>query len=104
MRHLPNDAIEAIYQLRDAVEQKVHAEYRLASADTAEARDALLDATLRVEEKTQDAIESSLRGMRPYDLPSAQPKSRLSDVHGNVLGVDFRPQFERDRDEDDQAR
>lgn len=104
MRQQPDDAIQAIYELRDAVEQKVHAEHRLASADTPEARDALLDATLLVEEKTQDAIESSLRGTREHDVPAPAPKSRLGGVRDNVLGVDFRPQAERDRDAEDQAR
>lgn len=93
----PDDPIQAIYELREAVEAKVHAEYRLAAHDTPQTRDALLEATLRVEEKTQDAVESAARGSRaPEMLPSA-PKSRLDDVHENVLEVDFRPQHRRDQ-------
>lgn len=90
MRHTPDDKITVIYELRDAVEAKVRAEYALAQTDTPEARDALLDATLNVEEKTQDAIEAVLGGVR-----SSMRRSRLGEVHDNVLDVDFRPERER---------
>jgi hypothetical protein len=49
--------IDAIYELRDAVEAKVHAEQVLEAEGSAAARDALLAAQLEVEAKTQDAIE-----------------------------------------------
>jgi hypothetical protein len=54
---LSNDKVAAIYDLRKAVEAKVHAEVALAKQPSPDKRAALLDATLEVEAKTQDAIE-----------------------------------------------
>jgi hypothetical protein len=51
------DKIDAIYELRDAAEQKAHAERDLESMGTPEARDALLDAQMELEKKTYEAIE-----------------------------------------------
>jgi len=48
--------IEAIYELRDAAEEKAHAEHAFANQPTAEQRDALLDAQMNLEEKTFGAI------------------------------------------------
>ena len=49
--------VDAIYELREAAEQKAHAERDLADVPTPETRDALLDAQLKLEEKTVEAIE-----------------------------------------------
>ena len=49
--------VEAIYEVRDAAETKVHAEQALEAEPTPEKRDELLDAQMKLEEKTQDAIE-----------------------------------------------
>jgi hypothetical protein len=54
---LSNEKIEAIYDLREAVEAKVHAEHALDLVPSPETRTALLDATLELEAKTQAAID-----------------------------------------------
>jgi hypothetical protein len=54
---LSNEKIEAIYDLREAVEAKVQAEFALELVPSQDTRIALLDATLDVEAKTQAAIE-----------------------------------------------
>jgi len=54
---LQPNKVEAIYSLRDAAEQKAMAEMTLQHDPTAAHRDALLDAQLKLEAKTQDAIE-----------------------------------------------
>jgi hypothetical protein len=51
------EKIDAIYKLRDAAEQKAHAERDLELAPTPEARDALLDAQMELEKTTYRAIE-----------------------------------------------
>jgi hypothetical protein len=51
------EKIEAIYQLRDSAAAKAKLEVAVAENPTPEVRDALLDATLDVEAKTQHAIE-----------------------------------------------
>lgn len=79
--------IEAIYNLREAVEQKVHAEKELETRPSAENRDALLDAQLDVEAKTQDAIESCLECGTCH--ASGEPHRGLVGRDGNVLGVNF---------------
>jgi hypothetical protein len=53
--------LNAIYNLRTAVEAKVRAEQRLAQLPSADSRAALLHATLEVEERTQTAIEACHR-------------------------------------------
>jgi hypothetical protein len=50
--------VEAIYSLRDAAEQKAMAEMILRDQPNEGHRDALLEAQLRLEAKTQDAIEA----------------------------------------------
>ncbi len=57
MQSQSQEKIEAIYDLRSAVEEKVRAEVKLDEQSTSETRDRLLDATLAVEAKTQRAIE-----------------------------------------------
>jgi hypothetical protein len=54
---LSNEKIDAIYDLREAVEAKVHAEHALEVVPSAATRQTLLDATLDVEAKTQAAID-----------------------------------------------
>jgi len=56
-RDLSRKKVDAIYELREAAEQKVLAEQRLSRAPSSEARDALLEARLTLESKTQDAID-----------------------------------------------
>lgn len=51
------EKIDAIYKLREAAEQKAHAERDLEEAATPEARDALLDAQMELEKFTYRAIE-----------------------------------------------
>ncbi len=93
------DKVEAIFELREAVEEKVHAEYSAAREGSPEARDALLDATLKVNEKTQDAIEVC----HSCDLPHAASEphttsdprtasSRIGAHVDNVVAVDFSPE------------
>jgi hypothetical protein len=75
-----NDKIAAIYDLRSAVEAKVQAEQRLTDVPSADARAALLDAALELEEKTQHAIEVC----HECGLEHAPGKG-----HSNVIEVDF---------------
>jgi hypothetical protein len=83
---LSNEKIEAIYDLREAVEAKVHAEHALELVPSATTRQTLLDATLEVEAKTQAAIDVC----HECGLPHAD-----EDEHGarqggsNVISVDF---------------
>jgi hypothetical protein len=51
------DKIDAIYELRDSAAAKAKLEMAVDAHPTAEIKDALLDATLDVEAKTQHAIE-----------------------------------------------
>jgi len=85
------DKIEAIYDLREAVEEKVRAEVALQAEPTPEARDILLEATLLVEEKTQDAIEICHQCSEPHasDMPHQHDK-RQNEAYDNVIEVDFR--------------
>jgi hypothetical protein len=86
------DKVEAIYELREAVEQKVHAEQALTRKDTPDARVALLDASLRVEAKTQDAIEVCIHCGRPHtDDEPHERRARIVEHDDNVIDVDFRP-------------
>jgi len=50
--------IDAIYSLRDAAAAKAVAEMHVDAEPTPASRDALLDAQLELEAKTQDAIEA----------------------------------------------
>jgi hypothetical protein len=51
------DKIDAIYELRDSAAAKARLELAVEKHPTPAAKDALLDATLDVEAKTQHAIE-----------------------------------------------
>ena len=90
------DKVRAIYDLRAAVEEQVFAQVRADRDDSPTAREVLLDATLNVEAKTQDAIEICHDCERPHavDLPHER-QSRVGESHENVVEVDFRPQLER---------
>jgi hypothetical protein len=54
---LQPNKVNAIYSLRDAAEQKALAEVNLRDAPNERHRAELLDAQLKLEAKTQDAIE-----------------------------------------------
>lgn len=93
------DKVEAIFELQEAVEEKVHAEYSAARDGSPEARDALLDATLKVAAKTQDAIEICHSCDQPHAASEPHtgnaPKTAVSRIGahtGNVVAVDFSPE------------
>ncbi len=94
------DKVEAIFELQEAVEEKVHAEYLAAREGSPEARDVLLDATLKVAAKTQDAIEVC----HSCDQPHAASEPHTGNAHktalsrigahsDNVIAVDFSPEI-----------
>ncbi len=90
------DKIEAIYELREAVEQKVHAEVALDREGSSKARDALLEATLTLEAKTQDAIETCHDcGHKHAAQEPHGDRERLEIRTDNVIDVDFRSQAKR---------
>jgi ABC-type nickel/cobalt efflux system permease component RcnA len=78
---LSNEKIAAIYELREAVETKVHAEVALDARPAPETRAALLDATLEVEAKTQRAIDV---------CHTCGHAHAPDEAHDNVINVDFR--------------
>ncbi|HWZ88347.1 MAG TPA: hypothetical protein VNW92_05835, partial [Polyangiaceae bacterium] len=84
-------------ELREAVEEKVRAEHALERHESPRMRDALLDASLRVEAKTQTAIEACIYCGRPHaaDEPHER-RARMGDRDDKVIDVDFRPQSERE--------
>ncbi len=81
--------IEAIYELREAVEAKVLAEVDLAREKTPEAQAAYLDAALTLESKTQDAIEICHECGEAHGGDAH--RERVEGSHDNVIDVDFRP-------------
>jgi hypothetical protein len=90
------DKVEAIFELREAVEQKVHAEIALHREGSAQARDTLLDATVQVEAKTQDAIETCHHCGRAHVAEEPhERRGRVCERSDNVVDVDFRPNEER---------
>jgi hypothetical protein len=82
---LSNQKIAAIYELREAVETKVRAEEALEREPSEDARAVLLDATLAVEAKTQDAIEVCHQCGHAHE-PEAEHNG---DPDDNVIEVDF---------------
>lgn len=86
--------IDAIYDLRAAVETKVRAEGALDLAPTSDAKDAYLEAIVRVEEKTQDAIDACSECGHPQ--PEHDHRARGTQSGDNVIDVDFRPRDERE--------
>ncbi len=83
---LSNEKIAAIYDLREAVETKVHAEQALDAEPSADTRMALLDATLDVEDKTQKAIEVCHECGREHADDVAHGVTSSAD---NVINVKF---------------
>lgn len=86
--------IDAIYELREAVEIKVHAEHDLAATGSDAARDALLDAQLNVEAKTQDAIEVCHECGHSHETAEPHEPAAIRERHDNVIAVDFRREGE----------
>jgi len=98
--------IDAIYNLREAVESKVRAEQKLESDASPDARDELLAAQLEVEAKTQDAIDICHECGHEHahgtpHIPSTSPSTssgsgdpRVSGRQDNVVHVDFRRESE----------
>jgi hypothetical protein len=92
---LPRSKIEAIYDLRAAVEAKTHAERVLETDGSPAARDALLAAQLDVEAKTQDAIDVCHEcGHSQADGHAHSAAERIHDLSQNVIHVNFRPDAE----------
>jgi hypothetical protein len=83
--------VEAIYQLRDAVEAKAQAERELEEHASAAARDGLLAALLDVEAKTQAAIDVCHECGEEHPLGTAHaPSERSGRRSADVVHVDFR--------------
>jgi hypothetical protein len=79
------EKIDAIYNLREAVAAKVRLETEVDRASTPDKREALLDATLEMEAKTQQAIEVCHEcGHVHHDREHAR-----GDAVDNVIAVDF---------------
>jgi hypothetical protein len=77
--------IDAIYDLRDAAAAKARLELALDRNPSPDARDALLDATLEVEAKTQHAIEVC------HECGHAHGGGdHVVGLQGNVIRVNFR--------------
>ncbi len=91
-REPDKNKVEVIYELREATETKVLAELAVDADSTPAARDALLDAQLALEAKTQDAIDvcHECSDQHPAGEPHRSP--RIADRRGNVVAVDFRPE------------
>lgn len=88
--------IDAIYELRDAAETKAHAERDLEITGTEAARDALLEAQLNVEARTQEAIDVCHEcGQNRADNHEHPLRTRIGERRDNVIAVDFRPAAER---------
>lgn len=79
--------VEAIYELRQAAEEKAHAEHVLHAEPSPENRDALLDAQIDLEAKTIDAIEACVECGHAHS--ASEPHGRVVHRSDNVLGVDF---------------
>ena len=81
---MQQNKLDAIYALVEAAEHKAVAEVAAAATSSAESRDALLDAQMRLNAKTQDAIETchECGGMHA-------PDNRHASSHDNVINVSF---------------
>jgi hypothetical protein len=92
----PRSKVNAIYDLREAVEAKAQAEHELERHATPAARDALLAAQLDVEAKTQDAIdvchECGHTAQDGHTHPPRPENPRIGERSDNVVHVDFRPE------------
>lgn len=91
---MQQNKIEAIYALRDAAEVKAAAEVRAARDPSPDTRDALLDAQLRLESTTQDAIEACHECGHAHDAGSAH----ASPARDNVIDVAFGSTNEREHE------
>jgi hypothetical protein len=60
------DKVQAIYDLREAAEQHARAAIRVERNNTPEARDELLEARIRLENQTHDAIVACHQCGRPH--------------------------------------
>ena len=94
-----HDKIDAIYDLRDAVEAKARLEAAVDERPSADAREALLDATLEVEAKTQVAIEACHECGHAH----AADRAHVGPDPANVIRVDFRPATRQRREPDGDA-
>ena len=77
------DKLAAIYALRDAAERHGKVEAALGSKPTRQQRDALLDARIELEERTQQALESCMHCGRIHadgDPDCAPPRDRIIPV------------------------
>ncbi len=79
------EKVDAVYDLRAAVEEKVRLEVALETHPSQAAKDALLDATLKVEDRTQHAIEVC----HSCGLQHCEDAAGC-DSGGQVIEVDFR--------------
>jgi hypothetical protein len=92
--------IDAIYELREAVEAKVNAEHALDEDGSAVARDALLAAQLELESKTQDAIDvchecgHAHPAQAEHIAETSTGDPRITGYQDNVVHVDFRRESE----------
>lgn len=85
------DKVSAVYELREAVEEKVRAEIKVEANPTPEAKDTLLEATLQMERQTQRAIEvCHACGRAHRDQPGYSPGD-------SVRAVDFRHDVDQSR-------
>lgn len=84
-----HDKVSAIYELREAAEEKARAEAALEQAPSPEARDALLDAHLYLEEKTQEALEACHECGHVH--ADGESHGIVTGTDDNVVHVDFRP-------------
>ncbi len=82
----PLSKVDAIYELRDAVEAKAQPERALEDEGTPAARDALLAAQLDVEAKTQDAIDVCHECGEHHHAGQSHVVRESAD---NVVRVDF---------------
>ena len=96
----PRNKVDAIYDLRAAVEKKAQAERDVEQNSSPAARDALLSAALEVEAKTQDAIDVCHEcGHEHAEGFEHGVHARVSSRNDNVLHVDFRPAMQPSADE-----
>ena len=71
--------IDAIYSLREAAEAKAVAEVKADATPTASARDALLEAQLALEAKTQDAVEACHECGHPHAMDEPHYSNNVLD-------------------------
>ena len=98
-----HDKIDAIYELRDAVEAKTRLEAVVDERPSADAREALLDATLEVEAKTQYAIEACHECGHAHAADRAHVRAHIGPDPDNVIRVNFRPEATQRREPDGDA-